>query len=122
MAGVNAQQIIPRRGEIYLVDFDPAVGSEIQKTRPALVIQNDVGNEFANTTIVAGITSYKGRHSYPTSIPIKSGEGGLNKDSLVLLSQIRTVDKLRLSKKLGSLSDLQMKKVGFAIMISFGFE
>ncbi len=107
----------PKRGEIYLVSFDPALGAEIQKTRPALILQNDIGNLHSPVTIVAAITSNVRRQG-PTSVLVKAREGGLDVDSIVLLNQIRTVDKRRLVKRLGVLRGATLKQVDQAIMIS----
>ena len=109
--------LIPKRGELYLVSFDPTLGAEIQKTRPALVLQNDIGNRQSPVTIVAAVTSNVLR-SGPTSVLVHAPEGGLAVDSIVLLNQIRTVDKRRLGKRLGALRSETMKQVDQAIMIS----
>jgi mRNA interferase MazF len=114
-------RIEPKWGEIYLTDFDPAIGSEIQKRRPAVIIQNDINNEFSDTTIVAAITSLKTKATYPTTVQLKTGEGGLDRDSIILLGQIRTMDKSRLAKKLGLLSSEQMYRVGKALSLSLGY-
>jgi len=109
----------PKRGEIWLVNFDPTIGSEINKTRPALIIQNDIGNTYSPVTIVAALTSATpGEKIYPTEVLILAGTGGLISDSLVLLNQIRTVDKMSLVKRLGILSTTHMTKVSTAIEIS----
>ncbi|NJM65076.1 MAG: type II toxin-antitoxin system PemK/MazF family toxin [Acaryochloris sp. RU_4_1] len=110
----------PQRGEIYLVSFDPTVGSEIQKTRPALVLQNDVANEHSPITIVAAITSQFDETLYPTEVLVQSSEGGLTIDSVVLLNQIRSIDKQRLLKRLGKLTDETMTLVNQAIQVSLG--
>lgn len=107
----------PKRGEIYLVSFDPALGAEIQKTRPALILQNDIGNRHSPVTIVGAITSNVQRQG-PTSVLVKAPEGGLDVDSIVLLNQISTVDKRRLVKRLGVLRGTTLKQVDQAIMIS----
>lgn len=107
----------PKRGEIYLVSFDPALGAEIQKTRPALILQNDIGNRHSPVTIVGAITSNVQRQG-PTSVLVKAPEGGLDVDSIVLLNQIRTVDKRRLVKRLGVLRGTTLKQVDQVIMIS----
>ena len=111
---------LPKRGEVYLVNFDPTIGSEIRKTRPALIVQNDIGNEFSPITIVAAITSQYDDNLYPTEVLIESPEGGLNNNSVVLLNQIRSIDKKRLIKRLGKLTLTSMKQVERAIQISFG--
>jgi mRNA interferase MazF len=106
------------RGEIYLVNFDPMIGSEIRKTRPALIIQNNVANEHSPITIVAAITSKYDDKLYPTEVLIPMNEGGINQDSVVLLNQIRSIDCQRLVQKIGKISDESMKKVDLAIKIS----
>ena len=109
-----------RRGEIYLVNLDPTVGSEQGKTRPALIIQNDVGNEFSPVTIIAPISSQPAKKQYPTEVWITPQESGLELKSRVLLNQIRTVDKSRLQKKVGQLSTKKMMEVNQAVQISLG--
>ncbi len=113
-------KLIPKRGEVYLVNFDPTVGAEIRKTRPALIIQNDISNYYSPITIVAAITSFDGGKLYPTEIKIEASEGGLDHESLVLLNQIRSVDTQRLAQKLGSLSQPRMEEIDTSILISFG--
>ena len=113
-------QIVPKRGDIYLVNFDPTVGSEIKKTRPALILQNDIANEHSPITIVAAITSKFDDKLYPTEVLIPQGTGGLSTDSIVLLNQIRSIDKRRLVKKLGAVTPSTMMRVGRAIQISLG--
>ncbi len=108
----------PKRGEIYLVDFEPTRGAEIKKTRPALIIQNDIGNRYSPITIVAAITSQFDQKLYPTEALVKAPEGGLAADSVVLLNQIRTIDKGRLVKRLGSIKPQTMRKVEDALRIS----
>jgi mRNA interferase MazF len=100
-----------------LVSFDPALGAEIQQTRPALILQNDIGNQHSPVTIVAAITSNVGRQG-PTGVLVKAPEGGLTVDSIVLLNQIRTVDKRRVVKRLGAVRATTMKQVDQALMIS----
>ena len=109
----------PRRGEVYLVNLDPTVGSEIKKTRPAVIIQNDLGNQYSPVTIVAPITSGE-KSLYPIEVEAKAPEGGLANDSLVLLNQIRAIDKQRLVKRLGKLKVGTMARVDLAIKISLG--
>ena len=110
--------VVPKRGEIYYVNFDPTIGVEIKKTRPALIIQNDIGNTHSPATIVAAITS-TARDIYPHEV-LLTGEGGLPKDSIVLLNQVRTIDKKRLGKKVGMISSDALSKVDRAIAISLG--
>jgi len=110
----------PKRGEIYLVNFDPTVGAEIQKTRPALIVQNDIANRHSPITIVAAITSQFDEPLYPTEVLIRSPEGGLTVDSVVLLNQVRSVDKRRLVRRLGALPPTTMERVTRALQISLG--
>ena len=110
----------PKRGEIYLVSFDPTVGAEIRKTRPALVLQNNVANRHSPVTIVAAITSRFEEPLYPTEVLLPAGEGGLEVDRVVLLNQVRTVDRLRLIQRLGTLKPETMKRVNQALRISMG--
>lgn len=111
--------VFPKRGEVYYVNFDPTIGVEIKKTRPALIIQNDIGNMHSQATIVAAITSTE-RDVFPYEVSLKAGEGGLLKDSIVLLNQIRTIDKKRLGKRVGILSLEAMEKIDSAVEISLG--
>lgn len=106
---------LPRRGEVWQVNFNPARGSEQRGIRPALVIQNDVGNEFAATTIVAAITTTL--KAYPVTVLLKRGEGGLREPSMVNLAQILTVDKARLHRRLGRLPDERLETVDAAIRV-----
>ena len=115
-----AKIIAPVRGEVYLVNFDPTVGSEIRKTRPALIIQNDIANEHSPVTIVAAITSKFDETLYPTEVEIVAGEAGLKKNSVVLLNQIRSIDCQRLTKKIGKVEVSTLKKIDFAVKISLG--
>jgi mRNA interferase MazF len=110
----------PKRGELYWVNFEPTLGVEITKTRPALILQNDLANQNSPITIVAAITSKFGETLYPTEVLIKSPEGGLRQDSVILLNQIRSIDKQRLIRKLGTLSSVTLHKVDLAIQISLG--
>ena len=110
----------PKRGEVYLVCFDPTVGAEVRKTRPALVIQNDVGNRHSPLTIVAAISSKFDDRLYPTEVLITPPEGGLRERSVVLLNQIRSLDKRRLTTRLGRLSQESMALVDRALLVSLG--
>ena len=115
--------IYPKRGDIYLVNFDPTIGSEINKTRPALIIQNNVSNRYSPVTIVAAITSSISTEKvYPTEVFLPAGTSGLQLDSLVLLNQIRTIDTQRLVKKLGSVTKAQLETVNRAIVVSLAVE
>ena len=110
----------PVRGEVYLVNFDPTLGAEIRKTRPALILQNDIANEHSPITIVASITSKSDDRLYPTEVPLNAREGGLNFDSVVLLNQIRSIDRRRLVKRMGKLRTSTMTRVDNALQISLG--
>lgn len=111
----------PRRAEIYLVSFDPTIGHEIQKTRPALIIQNDISNEYSPITIVAAISSRFGTPPRPREVPIAAGaKTGLSQPSAVILNQIRSIDRARLQKRLGRLDGATMRRVDEAIKISLG--
>src|SRR5882672_487672 len=110
----------PRRGEVYLVNVDPTIGAEIQKIRPALILQNDIANRHSSITIVAAITSQFDGPLYPTEVRIRAPEGGLSVDSAVLLNQIRSLDKQRLMRRLGAVKPATMDQVERALLISFG--
>lgn len=110
----------PRRGEVYMISFDPTVGAEIRKTRPGLILQNDVANRCSPITIVAAITSQFEEPLYPTEVLIKARGGGLRTEGVVLLNQIRSVDKRRLVRRLGRLEAETMERVGRALRISLG--
>lgn len=120
MAAASRRLGWPRRGEVWVVALDPAIGSEIRKTRPAVVIQNDIGNRWSPVTIVAAITSRAERDQYPTEVTVAAPEGGLDRDSLILLNQIRTVDKSRLRRRLGRLHSTTQARVEVALRISLG--
>lgn len=112
--------MIIRRGDIFYADLSPVVGSEQGGLRPVLIIQNDVGNKYSPTVIAAAITSRMGKTRLPTHIDIYAEKAGLAKDSVILLEQIRTLDKRRLKEKMGHLDDDIMNEVNSAIAISFG--
>ena len=114
------QVTLPTRGEIYLVNFDLIVGSEIQKTRPALILQNNISNQHSPITIVAALSSQFDAEIYPIEVLIPPPEGGLSHPSVVLLNQIRSIDRQRLVKRLGIVSDQLMDCVNNAILISLG--
>lgn len=108
----------PKRGEIFLVNFDPTIGSEIKKIRPAVVIQNDILNQYSPLVIVCPVTSTISQGE--TRILVRQGEGGLEHDSMILTQQIRCIDKGRLVKKLGTVKKLTMQKVDLALRITQG--
>ena len=109
-----------KRGDIYYADLSPVVGSEQGGVRPVLIVQNDVGNRYSPTVIAAAITSQKEKAKLPTHIELDSKHCGLTKDSVVLLEQIRTIDKRRLREKMGSIDADSMSQVNTALSISFG--
>ena len=112
--------MVVKRGDIFYADLSPVIGSEQGGTRPVLVIQNDVGNKYSPTVIAAAITSRMGKNKLPTHIDIYADRVGLAKDSVVLLEQVRTIDKQRLGEKMGHLDDDTMNAVDDAMAISFG--
>ena len=108
------------RGEIYFADLSPVVGSEQGGMRPVLIIQNDAGNRHSPTVIAAAITSRTGKANLPTHISVAARSCGLTRDSIILLEQIRTIDKTRLRERMGRLDGSAMAKVDSAIAVSFG--
>jgi mRNA interferase MazF len=109
-----------KRGDVYYADLSPVIGSEQGGVRPVLVLQNNVGNKYSPTIIISAITSQINKSKLPTHIEINATEFGLSKDSVVLLEQIRTIDKKRLREKIGHLDDELMNQVNEALQISFG--
>ncbi|MGN0453026.1 MAG: type II toxin-antitoxin system PemK/MazF family toxin [Ruminococcus sp.] len=109
-----------KRGDIYYADLSPVVGSEQGGVRPVLIVQNDVGNKYSPTVIAAAITSQQAKANIPTHISIASETSGLQKNSVVLLEQVRTIDKKRLKEKMGTVSQNTMAQIDEAISISFG--
>lgn len=112
--------MIVKRGDIYYADLSPVIGSEQGGVRPVLIVQNDVGNKYSPTIIAAAITSRINKAKLPTHIEISAEDYGLNKDSVILLEQIRTIDKRRLRERIGKLDDELMGMVDDAIEVSFG--
>jgi len=112
--------VVIKRGDIFYADLSPVVGSEQGGVRPVLIVQNDIGNKYSPTVIAAAITSQINKAKLPTHIEISAKEYGLQKDSVILLEQIRTIDKRRLREKIGRLDDELMQKVNEALSISFG--
>lgn len=110
----------PRRGEIYLVSFDPTVGHEIKKTRPALIIQNNVSNQYSPITIVAAISSQFANPPHLREVVLPPGKSGLPKPSVAIMNQIRSVDRQRLVKRLGMIDSATMLKVDEALLVSLG--
>ncbi|WP_456297549.1 type II toxin-antitoxin system PemK/MazF family toxin [Alkaliphilus transvaalensis] len=109
-----------KRGDIYYADLSPVIGSEQGGVRPVLIIQNDIGNRYSPTVIIAAITSQINKAKLPTHIEIAATDYGLPKDSVILLEQIRTIDKRRLEEKIGHIDEEMMEKVNDGLMISLG--
>ena len=109
-----------KRGDIYYADLSPVIGSEQGGLRPVLIVQHDVGNRYSPTVIAAAITSKMGKTKLPTHIDIPGQNAGLSKDSVILLEQVRTIDKQRLKEKMGHLDRATMNHVNNAIQVSFG--
>ena len=109
-----------KRGDIYYADLSPVIGSEQGGLRPVLIVQNDVGNRYSPTVIAAAITSKMSKTKLPTHIDIPGQNAGLSKDSVILLEQVRTIDKQRLKEKMGHLDQSTMNHVNNAIQVSFG--
>jgi len=109
-----------RRGDVFYAELNPVVGSEQGGTRPVLVVQNDIGNQYSPTTVVAAITSQIQKAKLPTHVEIDSKRGGLERDSVILLEQIRTIDKSRLRQKIAFLDEEIMQKVNHGLEISLG--
>lgn len=112
--------LVVKRGEIFYAELSPVVGSEQGGVRPVLIIQNDIGNQYSPTTIVAAITTQISKAKLPTHVEILAEESGLAKDSVVLTEQIRTIDKRRLKEKVSVLNEELMKKINYALEISLG--
>jgi mRNA interferase MazF len=112
--------MIVHRGDIYYADLSPVVGSEQGGIRPVLIVQNNVGNRFSPTVIAAAITSQRGKANLPTHILLDAHKTGLAKDSIVLLEQVRTLDKRRLKEHMGCLDPQSMSRVDEALSVSFG--
>ena len=110
-----------KRGELYYADLSPVVGSEQGGIRPILIVQNDTGNKYSPTIIAAAITSQLNKAKLPTHIELSANEYGLAKNSVILLEQIRTLDKRRLKERIGELPQSTMAKVNTALLISLGF-
>ncbi|EGQ25094.1 type II toxin-antitoxin system PemK/MazF family toxin [Mammaliicoccus sciuri] len=109
-----------KRGDVFFADLSPVVGSEQGGTRPVLVIQNDIGNRFSPTVIVAAITAQIQKAKLPTHVEITAARHGFERDSVILLEQVRTIDKSRLTDKITHLDDALMKQVDESLQVSFG--
>jgi len=112
--------MIVKRGQIYYADLSPVVGSEQGGVRPVLIVQNDIGNKYSPTVIVAAVTSQINKAKMPTHIELCATDYGLQKDSVILMEQVRTIDKKRLREKIGALDDTSMRRVNSALAVSFG--
>ena len=110
-----------KRGDLYYADLSPVIGSEQGGVRPVLIVQNNVGNKYSPTIIAAAITSQMDKAKLPTHIALPASQSGLPKDSVVLLEQIRTLDKKRLKEKIGELPINMMTRVNEALLVSLGF-
>lgn len=111
-----------RRGQVVLVNLEPVIGSEQGRTRPAVVIQNDIGNEYSPVTIVAPITSKVFSKEFPTNVKISGKESGLGRDSTILCNQIRTVDKARIVKTLSKLDSITTHKLNLSLKTSLALD
>jgi mRNA interferase MazF len=111
-----------KRGDIYYADLSPVVGSEQGGVRPVLIVQNDVGNRYSPTVIAAAITSQTGKARLPTHIELSAHTYGLSKDSVVLLEQVRTIDKKRLKERMGRVDEGLMSRIDGALAVSFGLQ
>ncbi|MBF7132204.1 type II toxin-antitoxin system PemK/MazF family toxin [Pediococcus pentosaceus] len=109
-----------RRGDLFYADLSPVVGSEQGGMRPVLVIQNNIGNHYSPTVIIAAITAKISKPKMPPHVGIKGGEQGVGRNSVILMEQIRTIDKQRLHDKIGRLDDQKMKQVDEALKVSIG--
>ena len=116
----RVNKLTVRRGDIYYADLSAVIGSEQGGVRPVLIVQNDVGNKYSPTVIAAAITSRTDKSKLPTHIEVFADKYGLARDSVILLEQIRTIDKKRLKEKMGHLDDDVMNRVNDAITVSFG--
>ena len=112
--------ITVKRGDIYYADLSPVVGSEQGGIRPVLVLQNDIGNKYSPTIIVAAITSQINKSKMPTHLSIRADQFGMAKDSVILLEQLRTIDKKRLRERVCHIDTDNMKKIDYALKISLG--
>lgn len=117
---VGSADIIVRRGDIFFADLSPVVGSEQGGVRPVLILQNDIGNRYSPTTIVCAVTSQMFKTKLPIHVEIKAGESDLDRDSVILLEQLRTIDKRRLKERIAHLGPDVMVRVSMAVAISLG--
>lgn len=111
-----------KKGDLYFADLSPVMGSEQGGVRPVLVVQNDVGNKFSPTIIVAAVTSKRNKADLPTHVEIDAAENGLTKNSVVLLEQLRTIDKRRLKERIGTIDKTRLPEVNEALSVSLGID
>lgn len=111
-----------KKGDVYYADLTPVIGCEQGGVRPVVIIQNNIGNRYSPTVIVAAVTSRTGKHQLPTHIKLESDFPGLHRDSMILLEQVRTIDRSRLREYIGRLGEMTMQSVDQAIAVSFGLE
>lgn len=116
----RVSDLIVKKGEIYFADLSPVIGSEQGGVRPVLVVQNDVGNKYSPTVIVAAVTSQINKAKLPTHVEISAEGHGLSKDSVILLEQLRTIDKKRLRERIGRIDDTSIERTNEALTISLG--
>lgn len=114
--------LMVKRGDIFYADLSPVVGSEQGGIRPVLIVQNDVGNKYSPTVIIAAVTSQINKAKLPTHIELPGDEYGLSKDSVILAEQVRTIDKRRLKERIGHIDDALMTQIDTALKISFGID
>ena len=114
--------LMVKRGDIFYADLSPVIGSEQGGIRPVLIVQNDIGNKYSPTVIIAAITSQINKAKMPTHIELSGNEYGLSKDSVILAEQVRTIDKKRLKEKIGHLDETLMAQIDTALKISFGID
>lgn len=120
VASAEDEKLAIKRGDVFFADLSPVVGSEQGGTRPVLIIQNDIGNRFSPTVIVAAITAQIQKAKLPTHVEITAARHGFERDSVILLEQVRTIDKSRLTDKITHLDEALMKQVDEALQVSFG--
>ncbi len=120
VASPEDEKLAIKRGDVFFADLSPVVGSEQGGTRPVLIIQNDIGNRFSPTVIVAAITAQIQKAKLPTHVEITAARHGFERDSVILLEQVRTIDKSRLTDKITHLDETLMKQVDEALQVSFG--
>lgn len=114
------KDLVVKKGDLYFADLSPVIGSEQGGVRPVLVVQNNVGNKYSPTIIVAAVTSQKNKANLPTHVEIAADGNGLSKNSVVLLEQLRTIDKKRLKERIGTINQERLPDVDEALGVSLG--